>query len=242
MGFAQELLAQGPGTGSAARRPRQPDGQFPRRAPQKRDSSIDHRPRGEGSQACYSANALMENRHGLLIEFGVAPADGYAERNSARTMLETALPGSRRITLGADKGYDTRELVASCRALKLTPHIARNEDRAGGSAIDCRTARHAGYAVSPKGAQAGRRDLRLDENRRRPAAYPLPRLRPHPVACLPGGCRLQPAPHRQAQPGSRVNQNHKRLSRLRSILMARRRHSLTRLRRPRQRKGTQHET
>jgi hypothetical protein len=170
-------------------------------------------PEAKEAKLCYSANALMENRHGLLIEFGVAPADGYAERNSARTMLETALPGSRRITLGADKGYDTRELVASCSALKLTPHIARNEDRAGGSAIDCRTARHAGYAVSPKGAQAGRRDLRLDENRRRPAAYPLPRLRPHPVACLPGGCRLQPAPHRQAQPGSRVNQNHKRLSR-----------------------------
>ena len=92
----------------------------------------------------------MENRHGLLIEFAVEPADGYAERTSARAMLETALPGSRRITLGADKGYDTAEFVAACRALKVTPHLARNESRAGGSALDHRTARHVGYAASQK--------------------------------------------------------------------------------------------
>jgi transposase len=105
---------------------------------------------GKEAKLCYSANALMENRHGLLIEFAVEPADGYAERKSARAMLEIALPGSRRITLGADKGYDTAEFVAACRALKLTPHLARNESRAGGSALDRRTARHLGYAVSQK--------------------------------------------------------------------------------------------
>src|SRR5208282_1291816 len=69
---------------------------------------------GKEAKLCYSANALMENRNGLLIDFAVEPADGHAERNSARAMLETALPGSRRITLGADKGYDTAEFVASC--------------------------------------------------------------------------------------------------------------------------------
>src|SRR5579864_7029090 len=105
---------------------------------------------GKEAKLCYSANALMENRNGLLLEFAVEPADGYAERNSARAMLETALPGSRRITLGADKGYDTAEFVASCRALQVTPPIARNEGRAGGSALDRRTARHAGYAVSQR--------------------------------------------------------------------------------------------
>ena len=63
----------------------------------------------------------------------LAKNDGYAERKSARAMLETELPGSRRITLGADKGYDAADFVASCRALKVTPHIARNESRAGGS-------------------------------------------------------------------------------------------------------------
>jgi transposase len=105
---------------------------------------------GKEAKLCYSANALMENRHGLLIEFAVEPADGYAERKGARAMLETALPGSRRITLGADKAYDTREFVAACRALKVTPHLARNEGRAGGSALDRRTARHAGYAISQR--------------------------------------------------------------------------------------------
>ena len=103
---------------------------------------------GKEAKLCYSANALMENRNGLLIEFAVGPADGYAERESARAMLETALPGSRRITLDADKGYDTAEFVAACRALMVTPHLARNESRAGGSALDRRTARHAGYVVS----------------------------------------------------------------------------------------------
>jgi transposase len=105
---------------------------------------------GKEAKLCYSANALMENRNGLLLDLALEPADGYAERNSARAMLETALPGRRRITLGADKGYDTREFVAACRALKVTPHLARNQSRAGGSALDRRTARHVAYAVSQR--------------------------------------------------------------------------------------------
>jgi IS5 family transposase len=112
---------------------------------------------GKEAKLCYSANALMENRNGLLIEFTVAPAAGYAERKSARAMLETELPGSWRITLGADKGYDTAAFVAACRALKVTPHIARNEGRAGGSALDRRTARHVGYAVSQRVASGSKR-------------------------------------------------------------------------------------
>ena len=146
----------------------------------------------------------MENRHGLLIEFTVEPADGYAERTSARAMLETALPGSRRITLGADKGCDTAEFVAACRALKVTPHIARNESRAGGSALDRRTARHVGYAVSQRVRKRVEEIFGLDEDRGRPAPYSLSRPRPHPIARLSGGCCLQPAPYRQTQPGPRV--------------------------------------
>ena len=108
-----------------------------------RDPSIDHRPRGEageegaGKEAklCYSANALMENRNGLLIDFAVEPADGYAERKSARAMLETELPGSRRITLGADKGYDTRSSSRraarsrsprTSRAMRVAPAAPRS--------------------------------------------------------------------------------------------------------------------
>ena len=103
---------------------------------------------GKEAKLCYSANALMENRHALLVDFQVEPADGYAERRAALAMVDGNLPGSRRITLAGDKGYDTRDFVANCRALTVTPHVARNEARPGGSALDARTVRHPGYALS----------------------------------------------------------------------------------------------
>ena len=103
---------------------------------------------GKEAKLCYSANALMENRNTILIDFQVEPADGHAERRAAIAMADDRLPGSCRITLGGDKGYDTRDFVASCRALKITPHVAQNQARPGGSALDARTARHPGYAVS----------------------------------------------------------------------------------------------
>jgi len=104
--------------------------------------------RGKEAKLCYSAHALMENRNCLLIDFQVEPADGHAERRAAIAMADERLTGSRRITLGADKGYDTRDFVDSCRALNITPHVARNDARRGGSALDDRTSRHPGYAVS----------------------------------------------------------------------------------------------
>jgi len=63
-------------------------------------------------------------------------------------MVDERLPGRRRLTLGGDKGYDTRAFVAGCRALTVTPHVARNQARPGGSALDARTVRHPGYAVN----------------------------------------------------------------------------------------------
>jgi transposase len=102
---------------------------------------------GKESKLCYSANALMENRHALLVDVQVEPADGHAERRAAIAMANERLPGRRRITLGADKGYDTRDFVGSCRALDITPHVAQNQARPGGSALDVRTTRHPGYAV-----------------------------------------------------------------------------------------------
>jgi len=106
--------------------------------------------KGKGKEAklCYSANALVENRNSLLIDFQVEPADGFAERRAALAMADECLAGSRRITLGADKGYDTRDFVAGCRALKVTPHVAQNAARPQGSALDARTTHHPGYAVS----------------------------------------------------------------------------------------------
>src|SRR5271157_4254630 len=103
---------------------------------------------GKEARLCYSANALMENRHALLVDFQVEPADGYAERRAALAMIDGTLPGSRRITLAGDKGYDTRDFVANCRTLGVTPHVAQNEARPGGSALDPRTVRHPGYAIS----------------------------------------------------------------------------------------------
>jgi len=103
---------------------------------------------GKEAKLCYSANALMENRHALLVDFQVEPADGYAERRAAIAMVDERLPGRRRVTLGGDKGYDTSGFVAGCRALTVTPHVARNQARRGGSALDARTVRHPGYAVS----------------------------------------------------------------------------------------------
>jgi transposase len=103
---------------------------------------------GKEAKLCYSANALMENRNTLLLDFQVEPADGSAERRAALAMADERLPGRRRITLGADKGYDTRDFIASCRALRITPHVAQNHARPGGSALDARTVRYPGYALS----------------------------------------------------------------------------------------------
>ena len=104
--------------------------------------------KGKPSQLCYMGHALMENRHGLIVEAELTQADGYGERAAAITMIERHSPGStRRITLGADKGYDTSDFVADLRRMCVSPHIAA---KSKGSAIDRRTTRHDGYAVSQK--------------------------------------------------------------------------------------------
>ena len=105
---------------------------------------------GKEAKLCYSANALTENRNTLLIDFQVEPADGRAERRAAIAMADERLPGPRRITLAGDKGYDTHGFVESCRELKITPHVAQNEARPGGSAIDARTTHHPGYSLSQR--------------------------------------------------------------------------------------------
>ena len=91
----------------------------------------------------------MENRNGLIVDAELLEANGRAERDAALLMLEQ-LPGDQRLTVGGDKGFDTTEFVAECRHMNVTPHVAQNEKRPGGSAIDERTTRHGGYAISQK--------------------------------------------------------------------------------------------
>ena len=91
-------------------------------------------------------HALMENRHGLLMDFTVSQATGTAERDAVPELLDGLRErGYRPRTLGADCGYDTQDCVQDIRARRVTPHVARKKKH---SAIDGRTTRHAGYAVS----------------------------------------------------------------------------------------------
>ncbi len=89
----------------------------------------------------------MENRNGLVVTSEVTQASGTAERDSALRMARS-LRGAHQKTLGANKGYDTRDFVADLRISGITPHVAQNVTRSGGSAIDGRTARHQGYGQS----------------------------------------------------------------------------------------------
>lgn len=113
------------------------------------DAKLARKGAGKEAQLSYSGNLLVENRKGLIVNAELLEANGRAERDAALLMLER-VPGHERITVGGDKGFDTREFAAECRHMNVTPHVAQNTARADGSAIDARTTRHAGYAVSQK--------------------------------------------------------------------------------------------
>lgn len=106
--------------------------------------------RGKEAKLSYSAHALMENRNGLLVDFRVAEANGRAEREVALAMLDENKIVRGPATVGADKGYDTHAFVAECRAMNVVPHVAQLINEHRGSAIDGRTTRHAGYAISQR--------------------------------------------------------------------------------------------
>ena len=104
---------------------------------------------GKEARLCYTESVLMENRNGIIIDLRLGQASGRAESEQGLEMLQE-LRGPRRITVAGDKGYDTAAFVASCRALNVTPHVAQNERRPGGSALDLRTTNWPGYAVSQR--------------------------------------------------------------------------------------------
>jgi transposase len=105
--------------------------------------------RGKEARLCYMGHTLMENRHGLIVETALTQATGTAEREAAIAMIEVHSPGSQRLTLGADKGYDTSDFVADLRQMSVTPHVAQNTSGRA-SAIDTRTTRHEGYGESQR--------------------------------------------------------------------------------------------
>ncbi len=104
---------------------------------------------GKEAKLCFMGHALMENRNGLVVDACLTPADGHAERVAALHMIEPHADRPRAITLGADKAYDAEDFVNELRSMKVTPHVAQNT-RGRSSAIDGRTTRHAGYAVSQR--------------------------------------------------------------------------------------------
>jgi transposase len=109
------------------------------------------------AKLCYMGHALMENRHGLAVDGGVSLATGMAERETALAMLDRR-PGCGRITLGADKAYDVRQFIGDLRSRCVTPHVAidghvrstAKTSKPRSSAVDARTTRHPGYAVSQR--------------------------------------------------------------------------------------------
>jgi transposase len=114
------------------------------------DARLFKKSSGSAAKLAYLGHLLMENRHGLIVDALVTAANGTAEREAALTMLGD-LPAGARVTVGADKNYDTRGFVAEARALGVTPHVAQYPDTPHrGSALDGRTTRHAGYTTSQR--------------------------------------------------------------------------------------------
>jgi len=116
------------------------------------DARLYRKSAGQGSRLCFMGHVLMENRNGLVVDATLTHATGTAEREAALTMLDRRKRG-RRITLGADKAYDVTEFVGDLRARKVTPHVAVNGavsklGKPRKTAIDRRTTRHPGYAIS----------------------------------------------------------------------------------------------
>ena len=107
------------------------------------DALLARKGSGKEAKLSYNGNVLMENRNGLVADVQVLPVTGTAEREAALLMIGS-LEGTDKVTVGGDKGYDTKEFAAECRQMNATPHVAQKVH----SAIDGRTTRHAGYRIS----------------------------------------------------------------------------------------------
>jgi transposase len=113
------------------------------------DARLARKGKGKEAKLCLAGHVLMENRNGLAVDVLLTHASGTAEREAALAMLDRRPDPSPRATLGADKGYDTQDFVARCRERRVTPHVTQNTNGRR-SAIDGRTIRHPGYAISQR--------------------------------------------------------------------------------------------
>src|SRR6187455_2465132 len=113
------------------------------------DARLYRKGKGKEAKLCFIGHGLMENRSGLLVDACLTEADGHAERVAALHLIEPYADRPRPITLGGDKGFDSADFVNELRSMKVTPHLAQNTSRRR-SAIDGRTTRHPGYAVSQR--------------------------------------------------------------------------------------------
>jgi hypothetical protein len=171
---------------------------------------------GPGKEAtlCFMGHVLMENRNGLVIDACLTQVDGHAERIAALHMIDPHADRPQSITLGADKAYDAEDFVNELRSMKVTPHVAQ---KAAGrsSAIDGRTTRHAGYAISQRTRKADRGSLRLDQDGRGQGEDEVSRARSRRLGVHLRVHRLQSGAAAQAPGGTRVNDGSADLRRLR---------------------------
>jgi len=113
------------------------------------DARLARKSGGHEAKLAYCGNVMIENRNGLVVDTELLQCNGTAERDAAMMMAER-VDGIERITLAADKAYDTKDFVSEMRGMNVTPHVSQNTKRPGGSAIDGRTTRHEGYQVSQR--------------------------------------------------------------------------------------------
>jgi transposase len=182
------------------------------------DARLYKKARGREARLGYLGHVLMEHRSGLIVNARVTPADGYGERDAALVMIE-GCRGRHRITIAADKAYDTRGFVANLRAMGATPHVAQYTARAPAQCH--RRAHHATRRVCEESAatQAGRAKLRMDEDRGRLAEAPSPwrtvgdldlylhrgGVQHRPSAAAAVGHRMSTPPSRRVAPRARVS-------------------------------------
>jgi transposase len=113
------------------------------------DARLARKSGGHEAKLAYCGNVMIENRNGLVVDTELLQCNGTAERDAAMLMVER-VEGTERITVAADKAYDTKDFVSEMRGMDVTPHVSQNTKRPGGSAIDGRTTRHEGYQVSQR--------------------------------------------------------------------------------------------